>query len=164
MFSIDKKLFIIKVKEIYFSDYPYDVNGCQVVNFPFCKNKVEANGFTRVASLTLVTDLTQDLDTLWRNMKKKSCRYAIKRAQRDGIKLKINAKYSEFYRIYSSFERQKGFTVLFRIGTAKLETIKRYTTLFIAEHENEVLAGHAYLEDGDSIRLWLSASKRLEVD
>lgn len=164
MLVIDKRLFIFKMKEIHFSDYPYDVGGCQVISFPFCKNRVDASGFTCEESLTSVIDLTQDLDTIWRNIDNESCRNRIRRAQRDGIKFKINEGYEEFYRLNKSFEQQKGFATPLGIGTPKLETIKRYGTLFIAEYECEILGGHLYLEDEANIKLGLSASKRLEAD
>lgn len=164
MLVIEKKYLIFKVKEVHFADYPFDVKGCDSVTFSFCRNKVGAEEFTRVESPTLIIDLTQDLDTIWRNMDRKSTRYAIKRAQRDRIKFKKNEDYDEFYRINRSLQQKKGAGSLFGIGSPKLETMERYGTLFTAEAADEILGGHLYLEDKNSIKLWLSASKRLEVE
>jgi len=164
MVIVDKKLSIFKLKEIHFSDYPYDVEGCDVVSFPSCKNRVDAEGFTCVESLTSVIDLTQDLDTLWQNMNRKSARYWIRRAQRDGVKINISQNYEEFYRMNKSFEKQKGFAPLLGIGTTNLETMKRYGILFIAEHNGEMLSGDVYLEDAANLKAWVGSSKRLEVD
>lgn len=166
MLVIDEKYIIFKVKELHFADYPFDVKGKggDYVIFHFCKNKVNAKGFTCQEGLTSIIDLTQDLDTIWRNMDRKSTRYAIKRAQRDRIKFKINEDYDEFYRINRSLLQKKGLNPLFGIGNPKLETMRRYGTLFIAEAADEILGGHLYLEDKNNIKLWLSASKRLEVN
>jgi hypothetical protein len=164
MLVIDSRLFIFKVKEVHFADYPHDVEGCHVAKFPLCKNKADVAGYTGGEVPTLVIDLTQDLDTIWRKMDNESCRNRIRRAQRDGIKININEEYKQFYQINESFERRKGFAPLFGIGTAPPETMKRYGTLFTAEYEGEILGGCLYLEDEDNIKLWLSASKRLEAD
>lgn len=161
---IDKRVFIFKSKEIYFSDHPHDVDGCDAAVFHFCKNKVDIEGFNVVESPTSVIDLTQELDTIWKNMDRKSTRYSINRARRDGIKFRIHKDYAQFYQIYRALMRRKGFGSLFGIGTPKPGTMEKYGTLFTAEYDGEILGGHLYLEDEDNILLWISASKRLEVD
>lgn len=163
MLIIDRRILTFGMKEIHFSDYPSDVDDCDSVRFVHCRNRVNAEGFTCLESLTSVINLTQDLGTIWRNMDKKSSRYAINRAQRDGIKIGMNENYVQFYQINRSFTREKGIAPLLGIGYTKLETMERYGTLFIAEYEGEILGGHLYLEDEANIKLWLSASKRLEV-
>jgi len=163
MLVIDKKYFMFKVKEVHFADYPFDIEHCDSVTFHFCKNFVDADGFTCQRVFTSIIDLTHDLDTIWQNMDKKSTRYSIKRAQKDGIKVRINENYSQFYQIYKSFIQKKGINSLFGVGTANLGIMKKYGTLFMAEHDGEILGGHLYLEDKGHIRLWLSASRRLEV-
>jgi len=163
MLVIDRKYLIFKIKEVHFSDSPFDIEHCDSVTFHFCKNFVDAEGFTCQKVFTLIIDLTQDLDTIWQNMDRKSTRYSIKRAQKDGIKVRINENYSQFYRIYKSFIQKKGINSLFGVGTVDLKTMKKYGTLFTAEHDGEILGGHLYLEDKGHIRLWLSASRRLEV-
>jgi len=161
MLSVDKNVFFFRTKIIYFAEYPHNVEGCHVLRFPFCKNKVEANGFTRIDFPTSVIDLTQDLDTIWRKLDKKSSRYAVNRAQRDRVEFKINADYEQFYKINASLEAQKSYG---GIMASKLETMRKYGTLFTARYAGEVLGGHLYLEDEANMMLWLSASKRLEVD
>jgi len=164
MLVLDKKILTFKVKEIHFSDYPYDIGGCDALSFHFCRNKITAPGFTCTERLTSVIDLTQDLDTIWRKLDKKSSRYAINRAQRDGIEFKINQNYEEFYHLNKSFMQQKGIMPLLGIGVTSIKEMKRYGTLFISEYKGEVLSGHLYLEDENNLKLWLSASKRLDVD
>ena len=90
MIAIERKQYIFKTRQMLFSDSVYDVKGCAAVSFSHCKNKLDVEGFTCNKGNTLVIGLTQDLDAIWGNMGKKSCRYAVKRAQRDGIAIKIN--------------------------------------------------------------------------
>ena len=161
---IDKRTFTFKSKEIYFSDYPYDLDRCDVAAFLFCKNKTDIEGFTATKSVTSIIDLTQDLDIIWKNMSKKSTRYSINRAQRDGINVRIQKDYAQFSQINKTFVRYKNFGSLFGLGTPKLEIMKKYGTLFTAEYDGEIICGNLYLEDEDNILLWISASKRLEVD
>lgn len=57
MLIIDKKFNILKVKEIYFSNEPFDVRDCHGVSFFTRKNRVDLNGFTREDALTAIIDL-----------------------------------------------------------------------------------------------------------
>ncbi len=159
MLQIERKIYIFKTMEIWFSDEPFEVNGYDAVTFHASKNKVDMKGFDREDFTTLVIDLTQDLDAIWKNMSKSSCRYAINRSKRDGVKIKRNENYREFYEINRSFRARKGIP----IGFEKIETMERYGTLFVAELNGEILGGQLYLEDENNIRWLLGASKRLEV-
>lgn len=160
MLEIEIKGHVFKYKEIWFADYPYDIKGYASVTFMECRNKVDITGFTRQEHTTLVIDLTQDLDTIWRNMGKKSCRYEINRAKRDGVIVKMNQNFNEFYEMDKSFREKKG------LATASLrhpEFMRRYGTLFTAEVAGELIAGQFYLEDENNIRWLEGASKRLEA-
>ncbi len=159
MLQVERKIYLFKTTEIWFSDYPFDVTGYDAVTFHACRNKVDIHGFDREEFTTLVIDLTQDLDVIWKNMSQSSCRYAINRAKRDGVKIKRNENYKEFYEINRSFRRRKGLP----LGFEKIETMKKYGTLFVAEFNGEILGGQLYLEDENNIRWLLGASKRLEV-
>jgi len=108
--------------------------------------------------------LTQDLDEIWRKLDKKSSRYSIRRAQQDGINLRINRDYDEFYQMNKNLLKNKGFSTIYVVGVPKADVMEKYGTLFTAEHKGETLGGHLYLEDGANIKLWYSASKRLGVD
>lgn len=164
MLVLDRKLLLFRVKEIHFADKPHDVDGCDRVCFLFCKGKFDVKGFTRRQSLTLVTDLTEDLDTIWRILRR-TCRYEINRALREGIKIRINEHYEEFYHIFKSFMSQKkGFGLPFGIGLPGLNTMKRCGTLFTAESQGEIIGGQIYLQGETIFRSSVSASKRLEAE
>ena len=104
MLEINRKIYMFNSKEIWFADYPFDVEGYDSATFMECKNKVDRAGFTRREHTTLVIDLTQNLDTIWRNMGKKSCRYEINRAKREEVIVKINQDYNRVMDVFSSIE------------------------------------------------------------
>jgi lipid II:glycine glycyltransferase (peptidoglycan interpeptide bridge formation enzyme) len=158
MLEIDKKAFFFKTKEIWFADCPYDVKGYDSVYFMECKNKVDLAGFTCYDFTTLIIDLTQSLDVIWRNLSK-TCRYHINRALREGTKARMNENFDEFCEINKSFRRKKGLVGL-EVST---EFMKRYGTLFTAELDDEVIAGIFLLEDESNVRWLISSSKRLDV-
>ena len=160
MLEIERKNYIFKTKEIWFSDYPFDVDGCHSAIFHACKNKVDLKIFECKESPTFLIDLTQDLETIWKSMGKKSCRYGIKRAERDKVRVKINQDFVDFLKINDSFREAKGLSQ----SNINIEFIKKYGTLFVAEFEGEILGGQFYLADENSIRWLIGASKRLEVD
>lgn len=166
MLAIDKKILTFDIKEVHFSDHPHDIDDCDFLNFCYCKNKADVKGFTRKKEFTIVMDLTQDLDAIWQNMDKK-VRYWIKRAQREGIVVRINEDYDQFFQMYRSFIQKKGIKSLFDVfgvGSTTLETMKKNGTLFVAEYNDEILAGTLYLEDDSHIEAWIGASKRFELD
>ena len=78
MLEIENNKLFFKNKIIWFSDNPYDVNNCSAVNFLECRNNVEIEGFSKKEFTTLIINLTLDLDGIWKNMSKSSCRYSHK--------------------------------------------------------------------------------------
>jgi len=162
MIIITKREAIFKIKQIWFSDSIFDVKDCDVVIFLNCKKKFEVKGFRCQESLTSIIDLSLSLDEIWRRMDKKSCRYAIKRAEREGVIIKINEGFEKFYKIYEAFCKLKGLKHLLE----KKEILQLYGTLFTAEINGEILVGHVYLEDPEAkiMRYWKAASIRPWVD
>lgn len=167
MLEVDQKMFIFHIKEVHSAEYPFDIEGYDLLTFQYSRNKVDVKGFKLIKEhFTAVIDLTQYLDTIWRNMNKRT-RNLINRAEREGIVVRMNENYEEFYKIYKSFIKKKGLASIFRIfgvGAVSLETMKRHGTLFIAEHDGEMLSGRLYLENYSGIAAWIGSSKRLEVD
>ncbi|MCJ7571144.1 MAG: GNAT family N-acetyltransferase [Candidatus Thermoplasmatota archaeon] len=163
MLVIDKKIFMFNIKEVHFSKNPFDIEGCDFLIFPYCKNKVEAKGFVRYEKLTSIIDLTQDLDTIWQKFHHNTKR-GIKQANEQGVKISINYGYEQFYKIYKKFLIKKDFNSIFKIfrtGIITLNKIKN-RTLFVAEYNGEILGGRRVLEDDSTLELWIGASKRLE--
>jgi len=164
MLEINKKRLIFKIKEIWFADYPFDVEKCDSVVFRGCRNKIDVQGFKRIAFPTLVIDLSQDLGKIWKDMRKSSCRYAITRAEKEDVIVEKNRNYEEFFKIYLQFIKLKH---LRRNKDLSVRFMKKYGVLFTAKNKNnEILGGQFYLEDPSlsSIRWLIGASRRLEVD
>lgn len=157
---IESKRLITKRKAIFFADYPFDVEDCHVVFFYGCKNKVDIPRFSCEEFSTLIIDLTLDSEEIWKRMDRKSCRYAIKRAIRDGVKVKLNENYEDFYNIDRRFRERKGFSP---IGPS-VDFMKKHGTLFAAEFDGEIVAGAFFLENTNTIRWVSAASKRFEVE
>lgn len=153
----DRKIGLFKIKEIWFSDNIFDVKDCHSVSFITNKDNFNLDGFNCVKSQTLTIDLIQSLDIIWDGFSKKSCRYEIKRAGRDGVKIQINQDYSKYCDLDRSFRKLKRLQ-----RTFDDEYIKDYGTLFTAYIQDELIAGQVYLEDKNNIRWIIGASKRLE--
>ena len=171
MIEIERRPYsIFKIKEIWFADQPIkvDTSGYDGIAFKACKKNVNVEGFvgSDMGQATLVIDLTKDLEEIWKGMDKSSCRYAINRAIRDGVEVKIDKNYDEFLKIYRKFMIKKVYpTFLSRLYDPKLEIMERgYGVLFTAEWEGEVLGGCYFIHDEENIRWLVGASKRLEVD
>jgi len=159
MLEIKRKQCFFKTKEIWFSEYPFDIEGYDRVFFRACKHKIDAEGFSCADFNTLVIDLTQNMDLIWKNMANNSCRRRIKRAEKSGVKIKLNQNYEDFYEINLSFRENKGLPA----NTEDVEFLKNNGTLFVEEFDGEIIGGHFYLEDEKNIRSLIAGSKRLEV-
>jgi hypothetical protein len=94
-------------------------------------------------------------------MDKGSCRWSIKSAIKKGVKIKINQDYDAFQQINYSFRKEKGLGENIFITP---EFMRKYGTLFIAEHDGKILGGQFYLKDNRHMHWTLGASKRLESD
>jgi len=103
-------------------------------------------------------DLTLDVGELWKRMDRKSCRYAVNRAIMDGVKIKLNENYEDFYVINCRFRDAKNLSSL----PVTVDFMKKYGILFVAEFNGEIVAGAFFLGDTDVIRCIQHASKRLE--
>ena len=72
------------------------------------KNKL---GFKRVPFYTLVINLKEDIELIFKNIKKNT-RYKINRASREGIKFAIHNDIDFFVAYYNKFANSKGLSVL----------------------------------------------------
>ncbi|MDQ7032929.1 MAG: peptidoglycan bridge formation glycyltransferase FemA/FemB family protein [Desulfonauticus sp.] len=159
MLEIETKRFIFKKKNIWFSDSPFDVKGCSLVVFYVCKNKIDFPGAIPEESPTIIIDLTQNLDTIWKNIEQRTRRY-IKRAEKEGIEIRLNENFKEFNELYYRFVSQKGFESF----GEDLNIMRRYGTILNAYKDNELIAGLLTIEDHIHIRILVGASKRFEGD
>lgn len=127
--------------------------------FHACAKNIDAEGFSKREFTTSIIDLTQDLDKIWKNMSKSSCRSAINRAEREGIEILVNQEYEAFIDINKKFRIAKGLPA-YNVDTAFM---RKYGTLLVSIIDKTILGGQFYLNDDNNIRWLLGASKRLEV-
>ena len=158
MLEVDIKRGIFRLKKIWFSDRPYDVTKYDAVYFYTTKQRDPYGGFHTWEAPTIIIDLQEEEDTLWAKMSKKSCRYMIKRATREGIRIQRGYDFFEFLRFYVNFAGKKGFTT----WKHTLKQLKDKGILFTAHLGEELLAGAFFLSDGNHIRWIAGASSRLE--
>jgi hypothetical protein len=160
MLEIDRNAFIFKLKDIWWSIEPYDIEGYDRISFHSCEKLINLPGFQREDFSTLIIDLNEPLETIWKKMDKSSCRYAINKSIKDGIKISKNTRYEEFLEMDQSFRKMKGLPM----DVVGFDILKRYGTLFIAEYDGELLGGQFYLNDKIHMRWLLGSSRRLEVN
>ncbi len=160
MLELERQRHGFKTREVWFSQHPFDVTGYHCVEFYAVRSKVELAGFEMQSSSTLVIDLTQELDTIWKSMSKTSARNSIKRAEKAGVNVRLNSNYEEFQDILSSLMRAKQLPP----APLSIDVLQRGGPLFVAEHDGEIISGIAYVADDDIMRLRVFGSKRLEVD
>jgi hypothetical protein len=160
---LEQKQLLFSFKRVYCADYPFDVDGCDIVQFIYCHCTDEVEGFTRHKQLTAITDLTMDLETIWGKMDRTWQKH-IRQANKANIKIEINQNYDEFYMMYKRFREKKGFDSLLNTQKPSIEIMKNQGTLFTAKMENELLIGILYLEDTNHMTGWVQGSKRLESD
>jgi hypothetical protein len=154
------KRFGFKIKQIWLAERPYDVTGCSSVRFLDCRERVDLPGFWREEFTTLVVDLRQDLDTLWRNMDAKSVRNRINRTRREGVTVRTSRDFREFYELNRAFREKKGVA----LESMDVAVTAEHCHLFLSEWKGEVIGGRLYLADEKTMFSRLSASKRLEAD
>jgi hypothetical protein len=142
MVIIDKTYYCFNFKELHFCREPFDVEQCDGVRFICCNNKACKDGFCCLPANSAVIDLTQDLDTIWLKFDK-SCRRKINRAPREGVNIKTNQGYEDFYAMYKSLSQKKGFESM-GMWDVTLETMKKYGTIFLAEYQGEDVRGPLY--------------------
>jgi len=144
---------------VWFSDYPFEINGIDFVSFKSCKNERLIKGFLKEDFTTHIINTQQELPQIWKNMSKSSCRYAIHKAQKDGVKIRINQDYDQFIEINHNFRKRKGILEQY----VSKEYMMKNGVLFLAYLDDEMLGGQFYICDDENIRWLIGASKRLSA-
>ncbi|HQE50229.1 MAG TPA: hypothetical protein PKI14_15215 [Fervidobacterium sp.] len=159
MLEIESRRYGFKTKTIWFSEAPFDVTGYDKIAFRACTKDVNIKGFSKQEVTTLIIDLTQDLDAIWRKMSKSSCRSAINKAKREGVQILINQEYEAFIDINEKFREAKELPAY----NIDIDFMKNHGILFVSMFDGTILGGQFYLNDDKNMRWLLGASKRLEV-
>ena len=166
MLEMDRNLSIFKLKEIHFSDSPFDIEKCDISIFYWCKENIQNKKeyFSCDQVYTAVLDLNQDLESIWMNNLSKECRRKIRRAEASGVKCLENQHFEDFFNIRDSFNRKLGLFNFLKLSNIKTESIKQYGRLLVSEYNGKVLSGYVNIQDDNHIEAWVTASRRLNVD
>ena len=149
----------LHIKQIFFADRPFDVDGCDAVQFPHCKTDVDLKGFKQTPQNTIVVDLSVGKDKLWANLNK-NYRTEIRSALRSGIVIRRNEDYDAFLVLNNEFRARKGI----KPSTLPLDFMKKNCVLVTAQSNGEIVSGLLFVVDGNDMLGLLGASKRLEAD
>ena len=160
MLEIIRRRGPFSIKEIWFSKRPYLVTGYDSVIFYHCEELLSLPGFEVEEFSTSVIDLTQDLDTIWRNISS-SCRKGIRRAERHGVRARETKNFEEFYSMYRSFARAKGLGD-WNMGKRRFIEYIRNGMLLAAELEGRMIAAHLYFADAKQMISMMAPSRRFE--
>lgn len=155
MLVTEHKQGIFRTKEIWFAPHPFNVDDCAAVTFRACGEQVGVDGFVMSKYPTLTLDLVRPSCDIWKGMDKKSCRYEVKRAIREGISViqgQSHADFAEFCVLNDEYRASRGWP-----KTVGLDYVRRFGTLFWAQLGGQRLAAQVYLEDEKNIR-WLLAA------
>jgi len=152
----NKVLGIFKTADIWFSDSPENTQEFDALTYRQCKNKSDLPGFERSEYSTLILDLEEEVDDIWKGITSKSCKYNINRAKREDVSVEISQDYEGFIERYNKFAKDKGI----ELSGFSIEEMKRFGALFVAKYDNKIVSSHLYLEDDKYIRSLLACSDR----
>ncbi len=158
MIVVDNNRFGFHTRTIWFSEKPYDVDDVDGVAFLSCKNKLDMPGFAREERSTIVIDLKEDLDTIWKNMDP-SCRKDIKKAEKEGFTVQMNKNYEAFLELHDRLRQAKGLPP----NQLSIDFMKKYGALFSFESQGSLVGGCFVLVDTLDMLAMIAATRRLEV-
>ena len=126
-----------------------------------------------VTQHTLLTNLQQEDEQLWGNIKSKNFKYEIRRSEKDGVEflcytskdladnLELLQKFSQ---CYQEMYQEKGIQNELSLAMLHDYILADAMFLSVAFYENEPLVFHSYVDCGESVRLWHSCSNFRSVD
>jgi len=113
---------------------------------------------------TAFIDLGRELDNIWRDMDKGSCRYEINKAKKwkDKIRITVNENEDVFLKLYNDFVKKKKH--IFPLSRSRLRNYLEVSDFFLCYYDGIPMVGHLLLRDDSSgiVRLVFSTTKRLE--
>jgi lipid II:glycine glycyltransferase (peptidoglycan interpeptide bridge formation enzyme) len=108
MFIAERKCGPIKIVNIYFSEAPVNVNipEYNVLTYYTYKKWDEVKGVHKIQNLTTTINLNQGIDDIWDKIKRQHKRH-IRRAEKNGTKVKVSNNFEEFHKIYKKILNSK---------------------------------------------------------
>ena len=151
MLITERKFGIFKIVNVHFVEDPVsvDIPDWDVVTYHAYKKWDVTNEFETQQSFTTIIDLRQDIDVIWKKIKKTHKQH-IRRADKNGIKITVSDNYERFHQEYKKFLNQKNNVDLFGLRILSSQFMQKYGVLFLAEKQDEFLGGNLYFHDQDS--------------
>jgi len=136
------------------------------ISNPYLNNEImEKNKFKCRQGLTYIVNLSRDINKMWLNLDKKSCRYAIHKAEKNGLTVEdtsdpqIIDKYYE--QLKEIFGKQKLAPTYPRERVATLFHLlkdKRLLYSLWVKYENKIIATGLFPHDSQVVYFWGGAS------
>jgi hypothetical protein len=163
MLITEKDFGIFKIVNVYFIEELVNsgIPNSNVVTYHSYENWENIIGYEKNKCLTTKINLNQDIDIIWKKIKRQHIRH-IRRAEKNDIKIIKNYRYEEFHLIYNNFLKQKNFRRAFGLNLLSSKFMRKYGTLFIAEKQNEIIGGNYYVHDNYNAILIESAYRITE--
>jgi hypothetical protein len=163
MLITERKFGIFNFVNIYFADkhffIPFKDYG--VVTYHSYKDWGNIKGYEKIKCLTTIINLNQDYNVIWKRISRQHKRH-IRRAENNGIDVRISNNYAEYYQMYKQFVKQKNFIDPFGLTIISSEFMQKYGILFIAKNQGEIIGGNLYFHDKDTALLVNIAYKNFE--
>jgi lipid II:glycine glycyltransferase (peptidoglycan interpeptide bridge formation enzyme) len=162
MLITERKFGIFKIFNVFFVEEPVTINipDWDIVTYHTYKKWGETSEFERQQSFTTIIDLRQDIDVIWKKIKRMHKRH-IRRADKNGIKVTVSDNYERFHQEYKIFLSQKNNVDLFGLRIVSSQFMQKHGVLFLAEKQGEFLGGNLYYHDQDTAILSSIAYQKL---
>jgi lipid II:glycine glycyltransferase (peptidoglycan interpeptide bridge formation enzyme) len=142
-------------KEWHWFETPVDTNA-DIINV-FSYDSIDVPGFKKKHALTTVIDLTKSEEDLRSALRRKFVREQIDKGVRNGITVSVGIHWEEFVPVYNEFRKGKGIE-------SDDPRVFRHCLVSGAYHEGKMVAGGAFIGDGEHLRALALASRRFQND
>jgi hypothetical protein len=155
MLVIQKRFWIFTKTEYWFATEVQDVSReYDCIEYLACPAELTLPHSHSSKHYTLVLDLTNELESIWRGFNK-TTRNEIMQAQRIGIKVSTDNRYKDFIDSYERFAHLKGLAAT----TLSPRVMPKLGILFSAQLDGQILSQHYFLSDDKYCRSYLLTLK-----
>lgn len=154
----EKRVAIFKIHDIWFDTNQYRLCQGKVIALHTNELLSEVDYDFKLAALTLLLDITPKEEEIFAKFEYKSCKYAINKAIKDGIKvlrIQTDQEAEQYLEFQGEFCREKGIPML------ASEELLDLTCYYALSAEGEYLGACAFIESADqkTVRYKYGATK-----
>ncbi len=140
-----RRIFGLQAEDIWFEEEAFK-NSRSFISILHSPKKVDQKGLITINEKTFLIDLTKPLEDIFSKFDKKSKRYAINKAERDGVTIHLASSAKEredFYNFFLNFAQMKG------IPRIDQEELKEYDIFYALAPGGQYLGGCAFVKSND---------------